>query len=425
MHQRAAARFRLNRPQDGVEQEAERAAEHVAGGGSLTGWSFSRVPVHAGEDAVHRDTAASPCPCEAEEEVTSAVASSSAPISAELRDDMERRFGADFSRVRLHSGGAAAASAHELGARAYTVGDHIVVGSDAPALATTEGRRLLAHELAHVVQLRSSRNLVLRDDKPAGKPADKRADAPPAATRRDVVILLDESLVSEAKTLAPDAVIVRAKTLDQLASNLKKVTEAMRTIYVVSHALPSGDLQFTEGDTAKFERPENVATKLKGVIPADRTPESIDFRGCTVGAAPAAMEKLRDAVGAKSAIAGTCYLVTQDNGPVVLGNGTAVTKRSQVTKANRAEFEQGLKMLGDAFGKAKKCILKPTEDSYFAAGGKWVAQWFNPTLSTEWDVRKSKCYSDLTAEVVDPTKTPKIGFDITGHCRLIKVEKSP
>jgi hypothetical protein len=137
------------------------------------------------------------------------------------------------------------------------------------------------------------------------------------------------------------------------------------------------------------------------------------------------MEKMRDAVGAKSTIAGTCYLVTQDNGPIVLNDGTAVTKRSQITKANREEFELGLKMLGDSFGKAKKCILKQTEDAYFDAGGKWVAQWFNPRLATEWDQLKSRCYSDLTPEVVDPAKTPEISFDLTGHCRVIKVEKKP
>lgn len=64
---------------------------------------------------------------------------------------MEGRLQADFSRVRVHDGQAAAASAQALGARAYTRGEHIVLGEPA-APRSTEGRRVWAHELAHVRQ---------------------------------------------------------------------------------------------------------------------------------------------------------------------------------------------------------------------------------------------------------------------------------
>ena len=59
---------------------------------------------------------------------------------------MERRLGFDFAHVRVHAGAAAARSADGLGARAFTVGSHIVLGAGAG------GDALLAHELAHVVQ---------------------------------------------------------------------------------------------------------------------------------------------------------------------------------------------------------------------------------------------------------------------------------
>jgi hypothetical protein len=65
---------------------------------------------------------------------------------------MEERFGVDFSRVRIHSGDVAARSADEVGARAYTVGHRIVFGAGEWRPGTDEGRRLLAHELHHVVQ---------------------------------------------------------------------------------------------------------------------------------------------------------------------------------------------------------------------------------------------------------------------------------
>jgi hypothetical protein len=58
----------------------------------------------------------------------------------------------DFSDVRVHVGSRAAHSAREVNALAYTVGPHIVFGEGQFDPSTTRGKRLLAHELAHVVQ---------------------------------------------------------------------------------------------------------------------------------------------------------------------------------------------------------------------------------------------------------------------------------
>lgn len=65
---------------------------------------------------------------------------------------MESRFDHDFSRVRVHTDSSSASSARALGASAYTQGHHIVFGAGRYVPYTSEGRRLLAHELTHVVQ---------------------------------------------------------------------------------------------------------------------------------------------------------------------------------------------------------------------------------------------------------------------------------
>ncbi len=67
---------------------------------------------------------------------------------------MESAFGHDFSSVRVHSDGAAQSSAKSVQARAYTVGDDIVLG-EGVSPGSSEGQRTLAHELTHVVQQRS------------------------------------------------------------------------------------------------------------------------------------------------------------------------------------------------------------------------------------------------------------------------------
>lgn len=65
---------------------------------------------------------------------------------------MENQFGQSFAHVRVHTDDSAAASAAAIRARAYTVGSHIVFGSGHFSPESDTGQRLLAHELAHVVQ---------------------------------------------------------------------------------------------------------------------------------------------------------------------------------------------------------------------------------------------------------------------------------
>lgn len=78
-----------------------------------------------------------------------------APLDTDTRTDMERRMGADFSDVRVHTGTAAHESAKSVGAHAYTVGNNVVFQRDAYDPSSSRGRTTLAHELTHVIQQRS------------------------------------------------------------------------------------------------------------------------------------------------------------------------------------------------------------------------------------------------------------------------------
>jgi len=74
------------------------------------------------------------------------------PLDPHTRGFLEPRFGHDFSKVRIHADDRAADSAAAANARAYTVGSHIVFGSGQYAPQTVPGKKLIAHELTHVVQ---------------------------------------------------------------------------------------------------------------------------------------------------------------------------------------------------------------------------------------------------------------------------------
>jgi hypothetical protein len=84
--------------------------------------------------------------------VHEALNSPGRPLDANTRAFMEPRFRHNFGQVRVHADEKAAESARAVGALAYTVGRDVVFGAGHYAPETREGRRLLAHELAHVVQ---------------------------------------------------------------------------------------------------------------------------------------------------------------------------------------------------------------------------------------------------------------------------------
>jgi hypothetical protein len=77
------------------------------------------------------------------------------PLDDAAREFMEQSFGVDFSGVRLHTDAAAGRSADAFNAKAYTVGPDIVFGDGQYSPDSSEGQRLIAHELTHVVQQQS------------------------------------------------------------------------------------------------------------------------------------------------------------------------------------------------------------------------------------------------------------------------------
>ncbi|HYH08444.1 MAG TPA: DUF4157 domain-containing protein [Thermoanaerobaculia bacterium] len=148
--------------------------------------------------------------------VTRVLGEPGAPLDPNTRTMMESRFGHSFADVRVHTDTHAAASAAAIDAAAYTAGTHIVFGTRRFEPHTTEGRRLLAHELAHVVQQRNGTALpegVGPANDPHEREADRVADAvvargpaftPPAiapATRHVIRREVDEERTPERQPL--------------------------------------------------------------------------------------------------------------------------------------------------------------------------------------------------------------------------------
>jgi hypothetical protein len=136
------AKLTIGQPGDAYEQEADQMAQQVV----------SSPPPHTIQrfSTTNNTSDKEPSAPPIVNEVLGSGGGRS--LDGPVRASMEDHFGQDFSQVRVHTDGRSADSAQSINAMAYTVGSDIVFGSGQYAPETTHGKRLLAHELTHVVQ---------------------------------------------------------------------------------------------------------------------------------------------------------------------------------------------------------------------------------------------------------------------------------
>ncbi|MCD4724439.1 MAG: DUF4157 domain-containing protein [Bacteroidales bacterium] len=166
-------KLKVGQPNDKYEQEADRVAEQVMR------MSDADVVQRVESGAVQPMRIQRMCAgCEEEEmiqakespgqtpQVTSNLESKintlkdgGQPLDSATRSFFEPRFGYDFSQVRVHSGNAAADYAKSINARAFTLGNHVVMGAGEYQPQSREGKQLLGHELMHTIQ-QSAGNII-------------------------------------------------------------------------------------------------------------------------------------------------------------------------------------------------------------------------------------------------------------------------
>ena len=174
------AKLRISQPGDVYEQEADRVAEKAMSMPSIS-FSYPAIrPIRKTTEGNGIDKKCAACETkgqlesieisrkpshssnlEASDQVTSEINTvlpgTGSPLDANTKEFMESRFvGYDLSNVRIHTDAVAARSAESVNALAYTVGNDITFGEEQYSPNTTAGKRLLAHELTHVIQQNGS-----------------------------------------------------------------------------------------------------------------------------------------------------------------------------------------------------------------------------------------------------------------------------
>lgn len=225
-------KVKVNEPSDKFEQEADRVADQML-----------LMP----ESVVQRKctqctSGGPPCPkCSEEEKFklqrkpeSSATSDSSVPdnfisslglgqpLDKATRDYFEPRFGYDFSHVRVHSDAKASETAQAVNALAYTTGRDVVFGSGRYSPETREGRRLLAHELTHVVQQDQGNGITLQRQ---FTPQQNAPSPPPNGITIDVLDPLNSSIrIRDFKIPSPRQIMEGLQGLQRLGQPSPSLT---------------------------------------------------------------------------------------------------------------------------------------------------------------------------------------------------------
>lgn len=174
------AKLEVGAPDDEHEREADRVAARVTS--DPPGGAPPLSPLTRSATVARRARRVDEGSAEVREATTpQEVHGPGDALPGTVRAYFEPRLERDLGGVRVHRGAEAEASAHSLGARAYTVGRDVVFGAGQYAPDTPDGRRLMAHELAHVAQQGHAPPL-------GGRGADSVREAPLRAQRRTVTV---------------------------------------------------------------------------------------------------------------------------------------------------------------------------------------------------------------------------------------------
>lgn len=261
----ARSRLRISVPGDAAELAADRLADRAM---TMPPGSVETQPVQrgtlpgiqrrasAGGDAAGATAAA----------VDRVVNSPGLALDQTTRDFFEPRFGHDFGHVRIHADSEAAHSARAVAAHAYAVGGHVVFGEGRYAPHSPGGRRLLAHELAHVVQQdgaggSASDPTILRDTDEAAEKAELDKAEEEAARIRYRKAELDRTHANLVRSLThgterspPDTLIPYATTqakhyADAVALNNTESRLALASLLTTLHTSLVAQEQGAERDT--------------------------------------------------------------------------------------------------------------------------------------------------------------------------------
>jgi hypothetical protein len=173
----AQAKLRVSQTGDPQEREADRIAEQVMKGPSSS--AAAQDPARQLVDRVLAKASRVITGGGVSEAQVKGLKGHGEPLKPKDRQFFENRFGADFSHVKIHTNRKAAGLAESINARAFTYGESIAFAPGEYKPDTRDGKKLIAHELTHVVQQgKSGEKSVDREERAQGPVSNNPVPSP-------------------------------------------------------------------------------------------------------------------------------------------------------------------------------------------------------------------------------------------------------
>ncbi len=275
------AKLRIGAPGDVYEQQVDKVAEQIM--------KISQPRKEEEEETLPKKEVSAHTP-----EVTqdfegriNGIRGGGQPLPESVHAFFETRFGQDFSSVRVHTDAMAAEATKAVNARAFTMGKDVVFGEGQYSPVTGEGKRLLAHELTHVLQQETGHIHPVRSSMQISEVKDSAGQKPKRTINALTSMTQPHSLARFSRSFNADAIqrqpSLAAQTIQQPPSG---ATNAL----------------FALGGGNDFQNMMDVMTAVQSVRPSDVASGlyTTAFKGKTITLTPAQRDQLNAA--AKAAI---------------------------------------------------------------------------------------------------------------------------
>jgi hypothetical protein len=279
----------VNQPNDIYEQEADAMAEKVMQQDNqpqnqntffkptISGVQRKCAACEEEEKQVHRkETGASTPSSAGAENYISSMSGNGTKMSSDERSFFEPKFGNDLSNVRIHTNAQANESAKSINALAYTYQNNIVFAGNQYQPNSDPGKKLLAHELTHVIQQSGQSSTAIQRE-----PNDE--DAKEAAEKNEVVKKLENDTFF--KKLEKT---IKDKIKEEIKNAPETITEAILDKIIDSTVTDpqynAGLKKAAEAIIKTIAGKKNVSTSKCDAIPGYHEGGSRDFKGqCCTG----------------------------------------------------------------------------------------------------------------------------------------------
>ncbi len=287
---RVQAKLEVSAPEDASEREADQVAERVMRAPDSPGDPSAAPPriqrkcadceeeEKKDQGVVHTKAGGAGAQATGAPAAVNAVRSGGHPLPGAERAFFEARFGRSFGQVQLHTDAGAADASRALHAQAFTYKNHIAFATGRYAPGTESGRKLLAHELTHVVQQNSGDATQLRrfPGPPAALPAPVHTPAPASTPKAPLPLPPHKNPATQAKTSAPAFSVSKSNylallsvALDQMqgslvaANTLSGFVEPMLRAMAAHAEWKDAAGKVGGGDFVEYKLPWDPKRKLK------------------------------------------------------------------------------------------------------------------------------------------------------------------